>query len=60
MLNKLMLSFKVHLTVINKWMQNDKKLEEDDVLFKAIEEEETRIKVDHRASENFASTESNA
>ena len=41
-------------------MQNDKKLEEDDVLFKAIEEEETRIKVDHRASENFASTESNA
>ena len=35
-------------------------LEEDDVLFKAIKEEETCIKADHMASAIFASKKSNA
>ena len=41
-------------------MQKDEKLEENKVLFKAIEEEETRIKAKYKASANFASTKSNA
>lgn len=41
-------------------MRKDKKLEDDEVIFKAIEEEETRIKAKHKASANFASTKSNA
>ncbi len=60
MLNNLWPAFKTYWIVVNDRVQKDKKLEEDDVLFKAIEEEETRIKADHRASANFASTKSNA
>ncbi len=60
MLNNLGPAFKTYLTVVNDRMRKDKKLEEDDVLFKVIEEEETRIKADHRTSANFASTKSNA
>ena len=41
MLNNLGLAFKTYLTVVNDRMQKDEKLEEDEVLFKAIEEEET-------------------
>ena len=60
MLNNLGPAFKTYLTVVNDRMRKDEKLEEDEVLFKAIEEEETRIKAEHKASANFASTKSNA
>ncbi len=60
MLNNLGPTFKTHLTFVKDEIRKDKKLEEDDVLFKAIEEEETRIKVNHRASANFASIKSSA
>lgn len=40
-------------------MQKDEKLEKDEVLFKAIEKEETHIKAEHNASANFALTRSN-
>ncbi len=60
MLNNLSPAFKTYLTVVNNWIQKDKKLEEDDILFKAIREEKTRIKADHKASASFASTKSNA
>ncbi len=60
MLNNLVPAFKTYLTVVNDRIRNNKKLEEDDDLFKAIEDEETPIKADHRASVNFASTKSNA
>ena len=60
MRNNLELAFKTYLTVINDGMRKDKKLEEDEVLFKAIEEQETRINADHRDSANFASMKSNA
>ena len=59
MLNNLSPAFKTYLIVVNDRMQKDEKLEEDEVLFKAIEEEETRIKVKHKASANFASSKSN-
>ncbi len=60
MLNNHGPSFKTYLTVVNDGIRKDKKLEEDDILFKAIEEEKTRINANHRASANFASTKSNA
>ena len=60
MLNNLGPAFKTYLTVVNDQIRKEKKLEAGDILFKAIEEEETRIKADHRASANFASTKSNA
>ncbi len=60
MLNNLGPVFKTYLTVVNDRIRRDKKLEEDGVIFRAIEEEETRIKADHRASANFTSTKSNA
>ncbi len=41
-------------------MRKNKKLEVDDILFKVIKEEETCIKVDHKASANFSSKKSNA
>ncbi len=41
-------------------MQKDVKLEENKIFFKAIEEEETCIKTEYKASANFASTKSNA
>lgn len=41
MLNNLGLAFKTYFTVVNNQMQKVKKLEEDETLFKAIEEEKT-------------------
>lgn len=41
-------------------MQKNEKLEENEVLFKAIEEEKTRIKAKHKVSANFALIKSNA
>lgn len=60
MFNNLGLVFKIYLTIINNQIQKNKKLEENEVLFKAIEEEETCIKTKHKASANFTSTKSNA
>ena len=60
MLNNLGPAFKTYLTVVNNRMRKAEKLEEDEVWFKAIEEEETCIKAEHKASTNFASTKSNA
>ncbi len=59
-LNNLGPAFKTYITVVNDRIWKGKKLKEDDVLFKAIEEEETRIKTDHRAFANFASKKSSA
>lgn len=56
MLNNLSLAFKTYLTVVNNCMQKHKQFEEDEILFKAIEEEETRIKAKHKACANFATT----
>lgn len=58
MLNNLGLLFKTYLTVVNDRMQIDKKLEDDEILFKAIEEKETRMKAEQKASANFASAKS--
>ena len=58
MLNNLGPAFKTYLTVINDQMRKDEKLEEDEILFKAIEEEETRIVTKQKASANFATTKS--
>ncbi len=60
MLNNLGSAFKTYLTVVIDLMRKDKKLRKDNVLFKAIKEEETRIKADHKAFANFVSTMSNA
>ncbi len=60
MLNNLGPAFKTYLTVVNDQIWKDKKLEEDNVLFEAIEEEETCIKADHKLSANFVSTKSSA
>ena len=60
MLNNLGPVFETYLIVVNNQMQKAEKLEEDEVLFKAIEEEETCIKAEHKTSANFASTKSNA
>ena len=56
MLNNLGPTFKIYPTVVNDRMQKDEQLEEDKVLFKAIVEEETRIKAESKASANFATT----
>lgn len=58
MLNNLGPAFKTYLTVVNDQMRTDEKLEDDEVLFKAIEDEKTRMKVGQKASANFASTKS--
>lgn len=42
-LNNLGLAFKTYLTVFNDRMRKDEKLEEGEIFFKAVEEEETRI-----------------
>ena len=60
MLNNLGTAFKTYLTVINDRMQKDEKLKKNKVLFKAIEEEKTRIKAKHKASAIFALTKLNA
>lgn len=59
-LNNLGLVFKIYLTIVNNQMQKNKKLEEDEVLFKAIEEEKTCFKAEHKTSANFTLTKSNA
>lgn len=56
MLNNLGPAFKPCLIVVNDRMRKGKKLEEDGALFKAIEEEETRIVTEQKASANFAAT----
>lgn len=58
MLNNLGPSFKTYLTVVNNRMRTDEKLEDDEVLFKAIEEEETRMKAEQKATANFAAAKS--
>ena len=58
MLNNFDPSFKTYLTVVNDQMQTNKKLEDDEILFKAIKEEETRMKAEQKASANFASAKS--
>ena len=58
MLNNLGPAFKTYLTVVNDRMRKDEKLEEDEILFKAIEEEETRIVTEQKAIANFATTKS--
>lgn len=50
MLNNLGRAFKTYLIVVNDRMQKDKKLEEDEALFKAIEEEDIRIVTEQKAS----------
>ena len=60
MLNNLWPPFKTYLIVVNDQIRKDEKLDEDNVLFKAIEEEETNIKTDYRASADFVSTKLNA
>lgn len=59
-LNNLGSVFITYLTIINNQMQKDKKLEEDKVLFKAIDKEKTCIKTKHKASANFVLTKLNA
>lgn len=51
-------TFKNYLTVVNDRIQKDEKLEDDEILFKAIEEEETQMKAEQKASANFASAKS--
>lgn len=43
-LNNLSLVFKTYLIILNNQMQKYEKLKEDEVLFKAIEQEKTCIK----------------
>ncbi len=60
MLNNLGQTFKTYLTIVNDQVRKEEMLGENDDLLKVIEEEGTRIKADHRASANFASTKSSA
>lgn len=55
-LNKLGPAFKTHLTIVNDWMQKDKKLEEEEGLFKAIKKEKSRIITEQKANNNFTLT----
>lgn len=55
MLNNLGPSFKTYLTVVNDRMRTKETLDDDETLFKAIEEEETRMKAEQKAFEKFAS-----
>ncbi len=60
MLNNLDHVFKTYFIVIKNRMQKVENLEEDKVLFKAIEEKKTRINTEQKAFANFVSTKSNA
>ncbi len=51
---------KTYLTIIKNQIQKDENLQEDKILFKAIEEKETHIKVEHKAFANFILTKPNA
>lgn len=53
------LIFKTYLTIAKNQIQKDKQLEEDEVLFKAIEEEKTHIKAKYKNSANFGSIKLN-
>lgn len=44
-----------YLTVVNDRMRKHEKLEDNEILFNTIEEEETRMKAEQKASANFAS-----
>ncbi len=59
MMNNLESLFKTNMMVVNDQIRKHEKWKEDNVLFKANEEEETYIKADHRASANFGSRKSN-
>ena len=58
MLNNLGPSFKTYLTVVNDRMRAKEMLDDDETLFKAIEEEETRMKAEQKAFAKFASAKS--
>ena len=58
MLNNLGPAFKTYLTVVNDRMRTNERLEDNETLFKAIEEEETRMKAEQKASANFAKSKS--
>ena len=58
MLNNLGPAFKTYLTVVNNWMQKDKKFEEDEALFKAIKKKETQIITEQKPIANFATIKS--
>lgn len=60
MLNNIGPVFETYFTIVNNQMQKNTKLKDDKVLFKMIEEDETRIKTEHKISINFASIKSNA
>lgn len=57
-LNNLGPIFKIYLTVINNQMQKNRKLEENKVLFKAIEEEKTQIVTKQKTNANFVTIKS--
>lgn len=59
MLNNFGPAFKTYLIVLNDCMQKDKKLEENEALFKVIEKKKNRIVTEQKASANFATTRSN-
>ena len=58
MLNNLGPSFKTYLTVVNDRMRTKETHDDDETLFKAIEEEEARMKAEHKASANFTASKS--
>ena len=60
MLNNLSPTFKTYLTIVNNCRQKVEQFEEDEILFKAIEEEETYIKTVSKASVNFATIKSHS
>lgn len=58
-LNNLGLVFQTYQTVIKNKIRTVKKLEENQVFFKAIEKEKTQIKTKKKSPSNFAATKSN-
>lgn len=60
MFNNFRPAFETYFTVVNNWMQKDEKLEEDEILFKVIEEKKTHIKAKYKAFVNFTMIKSNA
>lgn len=54
MFNNLGPKFKTYFTIVNNQMQKNKKLEDNEVLFKAIGEEKTCIKAKYKVFANFA------
>ncbi len=58
-LNNLGPVFQTYQTIIKNKVRTVKKLEENQVFFKAIEEEKTQIKAKKKSPSNFAPTKSN-